>query len=69
MLNADDDDADPDADAHAVGIEASHLKTGLTLRMDGCGSESLLERCRWLEAMGSGRSRKSVAWSSAEWRS
>jgi hypothetical protein len=43
MLNA-NDDANPDADAHAVlGIEASHLKTGLTLRVARCRSESLLE--------------------------
>lgn len=43
MLNA-DDDADPDADAHAVlDIEASHLKTGLTVRVVGCGSKPLFE--------------------------
>lgn len=51
MLNA-DDDADPDADAHAVlGIEASHLKTGLTVRAAGCGSKSFFERRWWLESV------------------
>lgn len=52
MLNA-DDDADPDADAHAavLGIKAGHLKTGLTLGVVGCRSESLLKRGWRLKAI------------------
>ena len=66
MLNA-DDDADPDADTHAVlDIEASHLKTGLTLRVARCRCESLLERCWRLEAIRSRCSRKGVAGSTTE---
>jgi hypothetical protein len=51
MLNA-DDDATPDADAHAVlDVEVGHLKTGLTLRDAGCRSKALFERCWRLETI------------------
>jgi hypothetical protein len=43
MLNA-NNDADPDADAHAVlGIELSHLKTGRMFRVARHRSKALLE--------------------------
>ena len=65
MLNA-NDDADPDAGAHAVlDLEAGH-KTVLTLKVAGARSKTLLERCWWLKTVRSRRSRKCIAWTSAE---